>query len=282
MGTAGTYKEVKAWQGVTLRQRLRHTAMDALVLKDRFAPIEARLRRPRVQFLYVHHCFPDEERALHRLLDALAKHHHFISYDEAVERVIRRDIDRPYICFSSDDGFRNNLAAGRILAEHGAKACFFINPALIGERDPQRIARHCAERLSFPPVDFLDWHEVGELQRLGHAIGSHTMEHRNVASMTAAEVLEDMQRCRAIIREKCGTADHFAYPYGRATDFTAEARSICAAAGYRSCASAERGCHVGAAAAPDPDRLILRRDHVLLDWPLGHIMHFIAHAPAHP
>lgn len=270
------YRDVKAHIPAGARERARHITLAGLSLLRKGIGIGRLLSRPRVQMLFIHHVFKDEEQKFDRLLERLAEHHRFISYSEAVERILSDRIDAPYIAFSSDDGFRNNLAAGRILKDHGASACFFINPQLVGERDPGTIATHCSERLSFPPVEFLDWDDVAALRSQGHEIGSHTMAHINIASTTTALVVEDMHRTREVLLSRCGTADHFAFPYGRVHNFNTAARAACASAGFRSCASAERGCHVRTGSVPDQATLILQRDHIVLDWPLDHIMYFVA------
>lgn len=275
-GYVQNYKDVKAREPAGLRGMARHVGLTSLSILRNGIGVDGLLMRPRVQMLFIHHIFRDEEQKFDRLLTRLAKHHRFISYSEAVDRILSDRIDAPCIAFSSDDGFRNNLAAGHILKDHGATACFFINPQLIGERDPGNITTHCRERLNFPPVEFLDWDDVAALRSNGHEIGSHTMAHINIAA-TATELVEkDMQESREVLLSRCGIADHFAYPYGRVENFNAAAREACASAGFRSCASAERGCHVKKGGKPDQDKLILQRDHIVLDWPLDHIMYFVA------
>ena len=58
-------------------------------------------KRARVQFLYIHHIFKDEENSFDELF---LNYHTFISHSEAVNRVINGHIDKPYISISSDDG----------------------------------------------------------------------------------------------------------------------------------------------------------------------------------
>ncbi|MBK6371009.1 MAG: hypothetical protein IPF64_14610 [Flavobacteriales bacterium] len=178
MSYATRYAEIKAYNPHGLRGTLRNVALDGLATAYQVGGrMERALQRPRVQFLYIHHTFTDELAGLERLIKDLARHHSFISHSEAVERVRNGTIDKPYIAFSSDDGFKNNLDGGRLLHAHGISACFFVNPGLIG--------------------------------------------------------------------------------------------------GFESCASAERGCHIGNGAVPS-NSLCLRRDHVVLDWPLGHVRYFLA------
>lgn len=276
MSYATRYAEIKAYAPHGLRGTLRNVALDGLSLAYQASGrVESALQRPRVQFLYIHHTFADELAGLEQLIKDLARHHCFISHTEAAERVRSGAIDKPYIAFSSDDGFMNNLDGGRLLHAHGISACFFVNPGLIGLRDMDQVRRICAERLHFPPVEFLGWDDVAELQKMGHEIGSHSMEHRNLGVTPTDVLLADLQESRSILIERCGNVKHFAFPYGRFTNLTLQGFRDVFAVGYESCASAERGCHVPSDAVAK-ETLCLRRDHVVLDWPLAHVRYFLA------
>ncbi|HNR54064.1 MAG TPA: polysaccharide deacetylase family protein [Flavobacteriales bacterium] len=269
------YAEIKAREGRSPRAMLRHVVLDGLSQKDRLiGRTERGLRLPRVQFLYIHHSFTDELDALRRLVEDLSHTHAFIPYSEGVTRVQEGRIDRPYICLSSDDGFRNNLDGARVLRELGVSACFFINPALIGLNDEMENARLCADRFHLPPVRFLDRKEVEELVSLGHEIGSHSWEHHRMSALPYEAMVEDIQRTRETLLRWLGRADHFAFPYGRFADLTASGYRAVFAAGHVSCATAERGCHANTRPIP-ADHLLIRRDHIILDWPLAHIRYFL-------
>lgn len=269
------YAEIKGRER-GLRPWVRHAALDALALAQRMQGFTARaLARPRVQFLYIHHTFSDELVALERLVEVLARDHTFIPYSEAVHRVQQGAMDRPYLCVSSDDGFRNNLDGARVLHRLGISACFFVNPALIGLNDPQRIRTICAERFNLPPVRFLDRAELDELVKLGHEIGSHTWAHHHMDQLDHDDLVADIEKTRDTLIQWVGRADHFAFPYGRFTDFTAAGYRAVMAAGHLSCATAERGCHANSTPTP-PEELLIRRDHIILDWPMAHIHYFLA------
>jgi peptidoglycan/xylan/chitin deacetylase (PgdA/CDA1 family) len=270
-----TYAEVKAEMPSGLRGWLRDLALRGLTLTHSRAATEAALSKPRVQFLYIHHVFRDEESALRRLLDFLMRQHTFISYSEAVDRIWNDRITNPFIAVSSDDGFRNNLAAGKILNEYGISGCFFINPGITELKQYDDIARHCRDTLFFPPVEFLNWDEVTELKKLGHEIGAHTMKHMDIGATPASQVADDLAACHEIISRRCGEARHFAFPYGRFSNFNREGREACFRSGFISCATAERGCHVGAGRKLNPEELCIRRDHVVLDWKPGHTTYFL-------
>jgi len=269
------YSEIDKMQPSGAREYLRDMSISGLALMDKLTGIDSCLKRPRVQFIYIHHVFQDEETQLHSLLKELQKIHTFISYSEAVDRILNGEIDKPYVAISSDDGFKNNLRAAEILNQYGAKACFFINPSIIGEMDATLVAQYCKTRLKFPPVEFLNWKDIETLQRSGHEIGAHTMNHMNIAHASTSEIKEDMALSYDVLKNQCGEVKHFAFPFGRFSHFSEEGRKACFNAGFISCATAERGCHVPAVGKLAMDELCILRDHVLLNWKLDHILYFL-------
>ena len=272
-----TYNQLLSLKPETFRSGVRKVALSTMstVFNLRHDQ-EDLLRRPRIQFLYIHHVFRDEERKLDGLLKSLSRDHHFISYTEAVRRILNGEVDKPYICVSSDDGLKNNLAAAAILNEYGAKGCFFICPSIVDETDPEKIRAFARSRLHFPPVEFMTWNDIAQLQKQGHEIGAHTLSHINIAATPAAELEEEITGCYEVIKKRCGSSDHFAYPYGRYSDFTPFARELAFKSGFESFASAARGCHVvEQSIRMNKKDLLIRRDHIILDWPLRHILFFI-------
>jgi peptidoglycan/xylan/chitin deacetylase (PgdA/CDA1 family) len=272
------YADVKRVKPPGFRGNIRDLTLTALsgIYKNTVG-WESMLSKPRIQFIYIHHVFADEENGLRKLLAALSKYHNFISYTDAWERIVSGNIDKPYICFSTDDGLKNNLQAADILNEFGAKACFFICPSVIGEKDFGKIRDFSSSRIHFPPVEFLTWKDVEKLQSEGHEIGSHTFSHINVAKTEPGLIEKELNDSYQMITQYYGAVKHFAYPYGRYFHFSRVGRDLVFGAGYKSCASAERGCHiVEPGGIRDSRDLLIRRDHVILDWPLNHVLYFLA------
>ena len=270
------YTEIKKLKPTGIRGKFRTLALNGLCILDKLNGIERYLNKPRVQFLYIHHIFKDEEKKLENLLKKLILNHTFISYSEGVNKTLEGKIDRPYICISSDDGFKNNLKAAQILNEYGAKACFFINPFIAEKKSFEEVEKYSKTRLNFPPVEFMNWKDIETLQNMGHEIGSHTMEHINIAITKKSEFIDDCNKTFQILQKKCGEAKHFAFPYGRFLHFNDIARESVFNAGFISCATAERGCHIPHEKILQSQHLCIRRDHVILDWNINHIFHFLS------
>ena len=256
-----------------IRYYLRKWSLDFLSRKCEEQSL-TELERPHIQFLYIHHVFLDEEEALRKLLASLTTHYQFISHSEAVRRVSTGQIDRAYLTFSSDDGFLNNLSASRIMEEFGVSACFFLNPVTIGLQDPDVIKAFCRERLNARPVHFLDWDDVEDMQKRGHEIGSHSLEHADLGKMSRSEVAEDLGEAKATLERFCGKVDHLAFPYGGVSNFSRVALEESLKLGHKSCASALRGCYSGHCKVDLSKELILR-DQIILDWSIKHIRFFL-------
>lgn len=265
----------------TPRGALRHLALSVLAGSGRLLGRERAVASlPRVQIVLLHHLFDDEVANFTRLLRALATRYTFVSYSAAAHAARNGGATRPLLSFSFDDGRRSCLAAARILAEHGAKAAFFICPSIVGERNPEVVRRFSLDRLHYPATPFLDWAECEELLRLGHDVGNHTLSHLNLGRVSSEVSREEIESAREAIIARLGACEHFAWPYGGVVNFTAEAAAAAIASGHRSIASAVRGCHPAARddqrnPSPAPPSFLCR-DHVIAAWPVSHTLHFLA------
>ncbi|MDX6503604.1 MAG: hypothetical protein QOE29_729 [Gaiellaceae bacterium] len=271
----------RATSGQALRPRdarsvARHIALSTLSsLSAEGRHAERWLSRPRVHFVLLHHVFQDEEPGFRALLAELAETHRFIGYSEAVQRVATGGIDAPYLAFSFDDGLKTCLRAAALLEEHGTRACFFVCPGILGETRPEALDHFCRDRLHVPPLDMMGWGDVEELLGRGHEIGGHTVSHRDLAQLTPAEMHDEVGGSFEMLSGRLGAIEHFAWPYGRFATFTPEAAACVYDSGYRSCASALRGCHVDGGAAAEA-RPCLRRENVEALWPRGHTRYLLA------
>jgi peptidoglycan/xylan/chitin deacetylase (PgdA/CDA1 family) len=222
----------------------------------------------------MHDVSGDEEESFRRLLKSLSHDHIFISYTEAVERILNGNIDRPYVVISFDDGLKRCLQIAQIMNEFGVKGCFFVCPPMIGETDERKIKEFCSQKLHIQPSAFLSWDEIEALLKQGHEIGSHTMTHSNLGNMPVQQMQDEIAGSFHALSQRIGHVEHFAWPFGHFFQFNPIAARIVFETGFRTCASAERGCHV--AQTQDPTRLCIRRDNTVANWPLNHIRYFMA------
>jgi len=271
---ATKYSKVKQNQKKTLRGFFRGRVLDLLSFKQ--ASFSSILNpNPQVQFIYVHHFFKDELAHLDMLLKKLSRNYTFISYSEGVNRVLNATIDKPYLVFSSDDGFKNNLEALKLFKKYGVSCCFFVNPLTINGLKADENKVFCNMKLNFPNVEFLNWEDVNVLLENGHEIGSHGWSHTRFNELHSSKAFWELEESYHTIKKRTGQKEiHFAFPYGRFENFNRDYFNQCFSIGYKSCATAERGSHYTKEVV-DQDQLYLRRDHIVLDWPVNHSLYFL-------
>ena len=102
------------------------------------------------------------------------------------------------VAFTFDDGHVSHALAAQTLAEHGAEADFFVNPALVGS----------GRRLS--------WSALRELDRAGMSIQSHGLTHDYLDGMDTSTLDQTLRQSKAMIEDALGTpCVLFAPPGGR-------------------------------------------------------------------
>ncbi len=108
-----------------------------------------------------------------------------------------------------DDCYRDNLFAARTLAEYGLPACFFVPSGFVG-----------TER-AFPWDDGLKampnltWADVREMAGLGHEIGSHSVNHADMAKISDEDARRELADSKHAIEEHLGRPVRwFAFPFG--------------------------------------------------------------------
>jgi peptidoglycan/xylan/chitin deacetylase (PgdA/CDA1 family) len=82
----------------------------------------------------------------------------------------------------------------------------------------------------------LNWKQIGEMHDAGIEFGSHTVTHTILSQIPKSEIVKELRDSKRELSERLGTPiSSFAYPNGKATDFTDEAKAVLRECGY-SCA----------------------------------------------
>lgn len=170
---------------------------------------------------------------------------------------------RPLVCLTFDDGFANAFEhVLPTLERYAVPATFFVVTSYIGCRDPMPFDRWgCAYRDRVPPVAWraMDWSELDACVASGLVtVGSHSHAHLDGRHASAAQLREEAERSRDVLRSRLGIehARSYAYPYGSARlghvppHYTEAVRK----AGYDYAVSTELGV-----AQPDSDPFLLPR-----------------------
>lgn len=214
---------------------------------------------------YFHSLHGGDSARFTDLVDRIGRHFEFVSYSKAVA-----DDAPSTFAWSIDDGFGSCRLVGQLLAERGISACFFVSPILLGHRPGESVSEFFGSEHGVED-EVLDWRQAEDLLAMGHEIGSHTCHHLDLATVSAAQLHEEICGSREMLAERLGRIDHFAWPYGRFHHFTAEAYAVALDAGYSSVASAERH---GPHRFGDWRDSCVRRDHLDPAWPQRHSVYF--------
>jgi peptidoglycan/xylan/chitin deacetylase (PgdA/CDA1 family) len=119
------------------------------------------------------------------------------------------------IVITFDDGYRDVFfKASPVLKRLGMRATAYVVSGRISGRDPS----------------FLTWPLLHALERRGIEIGSHTMAHLDMTSLSDARMLEDLTRSRRVLERELGhPVPWLAYPFGA---YNARVERLARQAGY--------------------------------------------------
>lgn len=156
-----------------------------------------------------------EESDPNRLVTSVA---HLTSHIQLFKRrgyrfVAARDLpfdaapSEPTVVLTFDDGWRDAVTAvAPLLQRLGVVGSFYVNPELWG-------AQHAD--VSGEEGTLLTASETKQLHDAGMEVGSHSLAHRDMRSLSAAELDGDLRRSKEMIEDAvqapCTT---FAYPFG--------------------------------------------------------------------
>ena len=142
------------------------------------------------------------------------------------------------ICLTVDDGKRSDLELlAPLFAEEEIRGTFFIIPAWVGR------------------PNYLDAGEIRSLSAQGMEIGSHSLSHPFMTTLSPEEMKREASQSKQFLEDLLGgPVESYSYPYG---DVDARVRQVVAQAGYRIACGTRRGFNTAAS-----DWLVLNR------WPM--------------
>ena len=152
-----------------------------------------------------------------------------------------RSLGRRPILITFDDGYRDVFfKASPVLSRHGFRATAYV----------------ISGRISAGDSSFLTWPLLRALERRGVEIGSHTVRHRDLTSLSTRETLAELVHSRRTLERALGhPVQWLAYPFGR---YDARVEWLARRAGYVLATTTRDGVRQSASAP-----LSLRRLRVL-------------------
>ncbi|NKF23605.1 polysaccharide deacetylase family protein [Solimonas marina] len=161
-----------------------------------------------------------------------------------------RPIPPRAVVLTFDDGYRSFIdTAVPVLQEYGFPAIVYVLASKAGDD----AGWYAVDGQPTPPL--MTWDEVRRLPALGMEVGSHGLFHTALKGVDAPTLRAELADSKRIIEDQLGRAvPHFCYPFGSVDQAAIDA---CAAAGYSSAVTCQRG-----AAYPALDLLALPRKSI--------------------
>ena len=125
--------------------------------------------------------------------------YHAVSTDELYDALAKEGAlpEKP-VLITFDDGFKDNYeTAWPILKEFGFTGTFFVVTGKINSYN-------------------LDWDDLKQLIKNGNTIGSHSVTHRDLSCLSAAQQEKELWVSKRMLEEGLGTTiKAFCFPYGK-------------------------------------------------------------------
>ena len=148
----------------------------------------------------------------------------------AADRVLHGPRRALHVTF--DDAYADLMAnAIPVLERLGIPATVFAATAFADEGRPLAVAELADEARANPVrMATMTWDELGELSQRGFTIGSHTVSHAHLTSLSDGELDRELRDSRARVESRLGRpCTLLAYPYG---EHDARVRAAVRRAGY--------------------------------------------------
>jgi peptidoglycan/xylan/chitin deacetylase (PgdA/CDA1 family) len=236
-----------------LRQAGRALAIGALSLRKLGAKLQ-----PGIRFVCYHDVLPGETASLEAQLLLMREQGEFIDLDRAIGLMEARSVlDRPLFTVTFDDGLVTTCGeAWPVFERLGIPLSIFIITSLVGQ------------------PGYMSWDDIAAMAKSPLVtFGSHTVNHRNLMSLSADEVRLELTQSKAEIEAALNRrCDHFCCPWGRPDrDFRSDRDpQIAMEVGYRSFLTTQRGL------TRTGDKLpLVKRDVIHMHSSRAELRHFL-------
>jgi peptidoglycan/xylan/chitin deacetylase (PgdA/CDA1 family) len=167
-----------------------------------------------------------------------ARYFHVISLGELLQKLAEGGDLSCNVVITFDDGYKDNHeVAARTLRRFGLPACFFVATNFIGSTESAwwDVERGITSQ-------WMSWEDVRSLRKQGFEIGSHTMNHVDLGTISGRPAVDEIVGAKErLAHELNEDPQYFSYPYGGREHLSAENREAVRRAGYTCCLSAYGG-----------------------------------------
>jgi peptidoglycan/xylan/chitin deacetylase (PgdA/CDA1 family) len=140
-----------------------------------------------------------------------------------------RRLATPTVFITFDDGFRDNYETVLpLLRERGMRAFVFVLPPLVDAGAPLAWPEVAEDARRLPEqMRSVDWSMLEEMKEGGFEVGAHTLSHPHLPELGDEALREELHDSRRRVRERLGSCDTFAYPFGEWSPRVAAAAAEC-------------------------------------------------------
>lgn len=227
-----------------------------------------------IRFPYYHHVFDDERTMFNKQISYLKNFGDFISLEEAI--YMPDPGKGKFFCLTFDDGFKNCITnALPIIKDNGITATFFVATKFIEsdiEKSLPLYNTFFSSKSNY--MEFLSWNDCRKMIAEGMSIGSHTMTHRTLISLSDEDVEQELKDSKAKIEEELDVeCRHFCAPVGVPDEDFKVSRDplIARKIGYKSFLTTQRGAN-----RINGNPFHIKRDHVLASWNKQQLRYFFS------
>lgn len=150
----------------------------------------------------------------------------FVSIDEVCEILEKGEVDKPFVCLTFDDGYRDNYTTALpILKKEQVPFAIYVTTGFVDNK--QSMWWYPNERLGLSHDDLLNLAAEPLC-----TIGAHTITHPKLENLSVPEQRVEIKQSKQDLESLLGRpVDHFSYPHG---SFNEDAIAIVNECGFRS------------------------------------------------
>ncbi|MFL9835654.1 polysaccharide deacetylase family protein [Chryseobacterium terrae] len=161
-------------------------------------------------------------------LKHLGKKSKLITIQEATKLVATKNFpqDESFLAFTFDDGYEECYETiAPLLEKYNCNAAFFINSNYVDSNEQYQKEYH--KRVNLFTKKPMSWRQVESLHHRGHIIGSHSLDHYNLAILNKEDLLFQLTENKKILESQLNyNCEYFAWTYGKMEHFSDQALEL--------------------------------------------------------